>query len=655
MAADENVKIGLEPVLDKKATDKETKKIEKKLKKTGEKSGENFSKGFEKESKKGFDGVEKNIKRVAAAAAAFFSGRAAIGAAIRQEEAVNNLNASLARIGEFSNAASSDLQNFANKLQDTTRFGNEAILEQLSFAQGLGATADQSKRAVEAATDLAAALNVDLNSATRNVAKTLGGYAGELGEVIPELKNLTTEQLQSGAAIDLIAQKYKGLAEAQTRTFGGALEQTSNSFGDLLEDLGNLIIKSPEVIAVVNAFGQVFKNVGKFITNNSTNIKEFIGTSILTFISAIQTAIKAFRIFASAISESEGFKALGEQVSFVGNFIQKNFGTALRVASLSVNTFVNSFLAGFFRIKEAGVFVVSLLNEALKKVGLNTGFDSFLEESLAGATKDAEMFSEKASNSILSLFDPATYQESQQGFTEQFTSFLDNIKSQSIDEETGESVFASLFAPFSPENLQAVTDRISEFSDKAGKNLDRFGKKTKKVSNEASFELKNRLGTAIANGVDNIVGSILRGEDAFANFGKFLLTTFGDLAQQLGTFFIIQGIGVEALKAISGAAAVAAGVALVALGSIMKNIGGGSSGLQGGTAGPLGGGVAAPGVADTSTVVEETEEREAPEQRVQLVVQGDILDSQDTGRRLVSLLNENFKSEGSTIVEGNFV
>ena len=126
--------------------------------------------------------VESSDKAIFGGKATVFTGKA-VTAAIRQEDAVNGLNASLARIGEFSQASSQDLQDFAAGLQNVTKFGDEAILEQLAFAQSMGATADQSKKVVSAAADLAAALNIDLNSATRNVAKTLGGYAGELGEV----------------------------------------------------------------------------------------------------------------------------------------------------------------------------------------------------------------------------------------------------------------------------------------------------------------------------------------------------------------------------------------------------------------------------------------------------------------------------------------
>jgi len=98
--------------------------------------------------------------------------------------------------------------------------------------------------------------------------------------------------------------------------------------------------------------------------------------------------------------------------------------------------------------------------------------------------------------------------------------------------------------------------------------------------------VKNGLAKGISGGIQNIATSLAKGEDVFANFGKFLLTTIADLAIQLGSFFIAEGIAVEALNAVSGTGAIAAGAALVALGSLLKaSIGGGGAAASSGGSG----------------------------------------------------------------------
>ena len=182
-----------------------------------------------------------------------------VNAAQRQEDAINSLNAALRQSGEFSQATSEDLQDFASSLQKITRFGDEAIIEQLAFAKSMGATTEQAKKIVAAATDMSAALNMDFNSAVRNITKTLGGLKGELGESISELGLLTKEQLQAGGAIDLIANKFSGQASAATQTYSGKVEQLSNSWGDFLESVGMFVTKNP---AVLSAIGEITKAVG---------------------------------------------------------------------------------------------------------------------------------------------------------------------------------------------------------------------------------------------------------------------------------------------------------------------------------------------------------------------------------------------------------
>lgn len=238
-----------------------------------------LSQGFDKTEKKATASVGKMdlalatfagniIANVAGKAISFLvsSLGEVVDAAQRQEDAINSLNAALRQSGDFSEAASQDLQDYASELQKITRFGDEAIIEQLAFAKSMGATTEQAKKIVAAATDMSAALNMDFNAAVRNITKTLGGLKGELGESISELGLLTKEQLQAGAAIDLIAGKFAGQAQAATATYSGRVEQLSNSWGDLLENVGMFVTKNPAVLSaidsVANAVGALNEIIG---------------------------------------------------------------------------------------------------------------------------------------------------------------------------------------------------------------------------------------------------------------------------------------------------------------------------------------------------------------------------------------------------------
>ena len=99
-------------------------------------------------------------------------------------------------------------------------------------------------------------------------------------------------------------------------------------------------------------------------------------------------------------------------------------------------------------------------------------------------------------------------------------------------------------------------------------------------------------------------------------------------------------------------AALAAGIGLVALGTVMKSFAGGAGG---GVSVPSTGGST---IADSSSSLvndeeslglNESETREK-QQSVQLVVHGDVLDSDETGTRLLNILNENFESSGGRLI-----
>lgn len=126
----------------------------------------------------------------------------------------------------------------AAELQSRSTFGDEAIIEQQAFLAALGLNEAQINSTIEAAAQLSAALGMELNSAVRNLAKTYSGLAGELGESIPALRELTAEEMKAGGAIAYVNNNYKGFAETAATTGTGALVQLKNQLGDIAEKIG---------------------------------------------------------------------------------------------------------------------------------------------------------------------------------------------------------------------------------------------------------------------------------------------------------------------------------------------------------------------------------------------------------------------------------
>ena len=311
------------------------KDIEKQAKGAGKKSGKKYSKEFSNEID--FTDVRKRFIALAASIGAAFTLRKSIAAAIQQEEAVNRLAGALKSSNEFTKEAIADFEAYAAALQGATRFGDEIILNQIALAKAFGATNQQAKDIVKVAADLSAALGIDLNSATRNVAKTLGGYAGELGETIPELKNLTQAQLQAGGGIDILAKKFSGQAKNAVFSFAGALDQAQNNFGDYLEKQGFVVTKSPAVIAALQGIGSAFKELGKdagldeaFTIKPSTiELLSLLGEGVRNFVLLpLELLGNISKVAFAQLQESvaAGVAIVGNALGSIGDLINEKLG-----------------------------------------------------------------------------------------------------------------------------------------------------------------------------------------------------------------------------------------------------------------------------------------------------------------------------------------
>ena len=179
-----------------------------------------------------------------------FSG--VIEASARQEQAEKALQVALGR-------TSQSLLNQASALQQVTTAGDEAIIEQQAFLASLKFTEDQIKTIIPVALDLSAATGISLESAVRNTSKTFSGLAGELGELVPQLRDLTQEEMKAGKAVEVLGELFEGQASKQAETLSGSLEQMSNAIGDAAEAIGSLL--SPVVITVANGLKTLAEGV----------------------------------------------------------------------------------------------------------------------------------------------------------------------------------------------------------------------------------------------------------------------------------------------------------------------------------------------------------------------------------------------------------
>lgn len=153
-----------------------------------------------------------------------------------QEKAEGALQAAAANNPYLSSESVQRLKDYASELQGVTNFGDEGTIDVMAQLAASGRSEAEIMKLIGAASDYAAAKHISLEAAVGNLNKSYGGLAGELGELFPEVKALSEEQLKNGEAVDIIAKKYKGFA----KNAADSSIQAKNTFGDFMESVGRI-------------------------------------------------------------------------------------------------------------------------------------------------------------------------------------------------------------------------------------------------------------------------------------------------------------------------------------------------------------------------------------------------------------------------------
>ena len=631
-----DLQITFDPIFGAQAT----KKLESDLAKAGKKAGQKASDGFSGSFKKGltrFDvGVGAAFGTLAANAVLSFVSTVSsaftesIEAANRQEDAINALNASLRQTGVFTERTSQSLQAFAASLQQTTVFGDEVILEQIAFAKSLGLTVDESQKVVSAATELSAALNISLDSAVRNISKTFSGLQGELGELVPQVRELTKEQLQAGEAVTVIANQFRGAGAAQTETFSGAVTQLSNSFGDLQEAFGAIITQSSVVQSSIRGITSAIQALTPSVKDPQDEIDQ-----LTEKLAKLREEREGFR---PTTGDPSAFQQ--RQIDALTTGIDQTIGQLerLRLAQkASDEAEEREANAKAERAEVRRQQEIERERNALANIGLTR------EAQIANQfAKEEAQLQQARENKIISEdeFTLRLAELEQQRF-EQLEEIRKGNRERQRNREEQER-----------EGVIREANTLGGIFGNLGDAFEIEAKKIKISALDVARSSLNILSAGVGKAFSNVGKAIAQGGNAFDAFKEGLKGTLGEIASATGDLFIKQGVGYLFFNPAAGLGLIAAGGALKVLGGFLGASGGGTSGGAVGAGGI--GGATDFGFPEPQTFQQAEEEERQATQQVQLVVNGDILDSEDTGRRLVDLLNENFEREGSTVVGANF-
>lgn len=238
-----------------------------------------------KSAESGMTKLGKSVSSAAKSMAIAFAGTTAAAAAVyagihkltsiyaEQEKSEIKLIAASRNNPFIDGTAVKGLMEAASAFQDISTYGDEALIPLMSMGVNMGLTKDQIEGVTGAAINLASATDMSLDAAFRNLYKTLGGTAGELGETIPAMKELTVEALKNGDAIELISKQYGGMAEAVRSSTSGVRDAFKNMIGDQAEKIGAAFAPLERII--LTKLTPIFQEIGNWFEQNSSRITNF--------------------------------------------------------------------------------------------------------------------------------------------------------------------------------------------------------------------------------------------------------------------------------------------------------------------------------------------------------------------------------------------
>ena len=239
-----------------------------------------------------------------------------VAAARDQQDAIQQLNFALASSGILLPGVSQRFQDLATQIQSTTKFSDDAVLGNIALMQSLGRMDEQGlRRATVAATNLSAALGMDLSSASRLVAKAAAGNTAALSRYGIVLEEGGTKAERFEKLMGLIENRFGGAAQAQVLTFSGSMARLSNLFNDLQEEIGFVIIQNPILIKGISMLADQFVTISSNINKNREAYSQLFSVGIIGLLKGLSILLQV------GDGTIRFFTGLGQAISALGSVI----------------------------------------------------------------------------------------------------------------------------------------------------------------------------------------------------------------------------------------------------------------------------------------------------------------------------------------------
>lgn len=432
------------------------------------------------------------------------------------------------------------------------------------------------------------------------------------------------ESIQSGLA-NLITKTFideQNLSNVATARLNNTLSENKKRLEEVNAEIEKLTSLEGRSTSQAITLNKLLSERAKLTKESSTALVEAAGRSDQELFAALESSrqpqdpkdqIKATKE-QTALARQEQLKRLNDLQSYVS--AQDKIVVDSEIKRLQTITNIDQKLTAQKSLAEQQ----SILLEQQKNAALSQVNEQFSVQK--GFSEEQRLVAENATRASFYQQEQALAQEN-----------ADKIKA--IEENKNFSI-GSGFQNFASGYSAAAL----EFQNNVAANFKEVGK-----------QAFNTLGRGVGQAFAAFGQALASGEDAGKAFLQSLIGIFADIAIQLGTSYILQGIAASANPFTPGIGAgmITAGAALATFGGVLKGLSGGKSQTS---AQSDGGGIAS--TPSTSTDLTPTQDLQRAEATtgVSVVIQGDVLDSDESGSRIVNLINSAFDKKGVVINQG---
>jgi hypothetical protein len=362
-------------------TKQSTEKMEKAIKEFSENSAKNTS--FLQSSMAtltGFLGSQAVLGTVEIVKDAFREMGVIIGEGVqdanKQEEAMKRLATSLALSGQYSQKAVEGFEEFINAMEKQTGVADDVVASNLAILSSITRLDSQGlKEAQKAALDFSSALGIDLETATRLVAKGIEGNVSAFQRYGIQIQEGRNQTENFANVVGELNNRFGGAAKGNLQTFAGGILNLQNSFGNAVEAIGRVITNNEALKAVITELSKIFADLEKYVELNADTLSKGFSAAIESTLIGIAAAlnligqlVESFKLTYSGIMVAvEGLVAFGKAYMFISDLEFDKVGSAFDGVGKRIDD-VNNILSGkttnaFFQVQEK---LIGITTEATK-------------------------------------------------------------------------------------------------------------------------------------------------------------------------------------------------------------------------------------------------------------------------------------------------